>query len=94
MFNKLFEHCADVRRAGAAALDLAYVAAGRRRILGNGLKARDILAGELLVREAGGIVSDFQGGHNYVQSGNIAAGALKPSSKCCKNSLKQKRRLK
>ena len=73
MFNKLFEHCADVRRAGAAALDLAYVAAGRHDAFWEmGLKPWDILAGELLVREAGGIVSDFQGGHNYVQSGNIA----------------------
>jgi len=78
MFNKLFEHCADVRRAGAAALDLAYVAAGRHDAFWEmGLKPWDILAGELLVREAGGIVSDFQGGHNYVQSGNIAAGAPK-----------------
>ncbi|WP_278356308.1 inositol monophosphatase family protein [Idiomarina abyssalis] len=42
-----------------------------------GLKPWDMLAGELLIREAGGIVSDFQGGHNYIQSGNIAAGAPK-----------------
>ncbi|RUO68459.1 inositol-1-monophosphatase [Idiomarina ramblicola] len=78
MFSKLFEHCADIRRAGAAALDLAYVAAARHDAFWEmGLKPWDMLAGELLVREAGGIVSDFQGGHNYIQSGNIAAGAPK-----------------
>lgn len=78
MFSTLFEHCADIRRAGSAALDLAYVAAARHDAFWEmGLKPWDMLAGELLVREAGGIVSDFQGGHNYIQSGNIAAGAPK-----------------
>lgn len=78
MFNNLFEHCADMRRAGAAALDLAYVAAGRfDGFFEMGLKPWDMLAGELMIREAGGIVSDLEGGHNYVQTGNVAAGAPK-----------------
>ena len=78
MFNNLFEHCADMRRAGAAALDLAYVAAGRfDGFFEMGLKPWDMLAGELMIREAGGIVCDLDGGHNYIQSGNITAGAPK-----------------
>ncbi len=78
MFGRLFERCADMRRAGAAALDLAYVAAGRYDgFFELGLKPWDLMAGDLLVREAGGIVTDFEGGHNYVQSGHIVAGAPK-----------------
>ncbi len=78
MFNNLFEHCADMRRPGAAALDLAYVAAGRfDGFFEMGLKPWDMLAGELMIREAGGIICDFSGGHNYVQSGNVVAGAPK-----------------
>ncbi|RUO80323.1 inositol-1-monophosphatase [Idiomarina tyrosinivorans] len=78
MFNGLFEHCADMRRAGAAALDLAYVAAGRYDGYWEmGLKPWDLAAGELIVREAGGIVTDFSGGHGYMDSGHIVAGAPK-----------------
>ncbi|GAA4896710.1 inositol-1-monophosphatase [Ferrimonas pelagia] len=78
IFNDLFTDVADMRRNGSAALDLAYVAAGR--IDGYweiGLKPWDFAAGELLVREAGGLVSDFTGGHNHLLSGNIVAGAPK-----------------
>jgi myo-inositol-1(or 4)-monophosphatase len=66
---------AGVRRAGAAALDLAYVAAGRLDGFWEiGLQPWDIAAGVLLVREAGGLVSDFNGGNDYMQSGNIVCG--------------------
>lgn len=69
---------AGVRRPGSAALDLAYVAAGRIDGFWEiGLNPWDIAAGILLVREAGGLVSDFIGGHNYMQSGNIVAAAPK-----------------
>ncbi|WP_341501805.1 inositol-1-monophosphatase [Gallaecimonas sp. GXIMD4217] len=74
MFQALFNEAADVRRAGSAALDLAYVAAGRMDGFWEmGLKPWDTTAGDLLVREAGGIVCDFTGGHNHLSSGNIVA---------------------
>jgi len=73
--GKLFTQCADFRRTGSAALDLAYVAAGRvDGFFEIGLKPWDFAGGELLVREAGGIVTDFMGGHNHYNSGNIVAG--------------------
>jgi myo-inositol-1(or 4)-monophosphatase len=65
---------AGVRRFGAAALDLAYVAAGRLDGFWEfGLKPWDIAAGLLLVREAGGYVSDLSGGHTMMTSGDVLA---------------------
>lgn len=78
MFKTMFTKTADMRRAGSAALDLAYVAAGRvDGYFEIGLKPWDTAAGELLVVEAGGLVTDFVGGHNHVASGNIVAGSTK-----------------
>ncbi|MGK2959938.1 MAG: inositol-1-monophosphatase [Candidatus Malihini olakiniferum] len=75
MVSALFITCADFRRTGSAALDLAYVAAGRvDGFFAIGLKPWDFAGGELMVREAGGIVTDFVGGHNYISSGNLVAG--------------------
>jgi len=75
ILGKLFTQCADFRRNGSAALDLAYVAAGRvDGYFEIGLKPWDFAAGELLVREAGGLVTDFVGAHGYMHSGNIVAG--------------------
>jgi myo-inositol-1(or 4)-monophosphatase len=63
-----------VRRMGAAALDLAYVAAGRYDGFWEfGLSPWDIAAGILLVREAGGYVSDLTGGHGMMASGDVLA---------------------
>lgn len=63
-----------VRRMGAAALDLAYVAAGRFDGFWEfGLLPWDIAAGLLLVREAGGYVSDLSGGHTMLTSGDVLA---------------------
>jgi myo-inositol-1(or 4)-monophosphatase len=74
VFNKYFEQVADMRRMGSAALDLAYVACGRYDgYFEAGLSKWDSMAGDLLVREAGGMVTDFGGGHNYLKSGNIVA---------------------
>jgi myo-inositol-1(or 4)-monophosphatase len=71
----LAAQCAGIRRAGAAALDLAYVAAGRLDAFWEiGLSQWDIAAGALLIREAGGLVSDIDGSDNYLQTGNIVAG--------------------
>lgn len=67
--------CAGIRRAGAASLDLAYVAAGRLDGFWEiGLAQWDIAAGALLVREAGGLVADIDASENFMQSGNIVCG--------------------
>jgi myo-inositol-1(or 4)-monophosphatase len=67
--------CGDVRRAGAATLDLAYVACGRLDGFWEmGLKTWDVAAGSLLIKEAGGIVCDFNGGEEYLKTGNIITG--------------------
>jgi myo-inositol-1(or 4)-monophosphatase len=69
---------AGVRRAGSAALDLAYVAAGRMDGFWEfSLHPWDMAAGILLIREAGGIVSDFNGQSHYMKNGNVVAGGLK-----------------
>ncbi|WP_439133605.1 inositol monophosphatase family protein [Pseudomaricurvus sp.] len=63
---------AGIRRPGAASLDLAYVAAGRfDGFWEMNLQAWDVAAGILLVKEAGGLVSDFKGGNTSMDSGNI-----------------------
>jgi len=77
-FNKIFMQAGDIRRSGSAALDLAYVAAGRYDgYWESGLKPWDIAAGELLVRESGGLVTDFAGGNDPMQRGDIVAGSPK-----------------
>jgi myo-inositol-1(or 4)-monophosphatase len=66
--------CRAVRRLGSAALDLAYVAAGRSDGFWEfGLKPWDIAAGALLVREAGGFVGDSSGGDAFLDSGDVVA---------------------
>jgi len=66
---------AGVRRMGAASLDLAYVAAGRYEgFWESGLSKWDIAAGILIVREAGGLVSDYDGREDVLASGNVVAG--------------------
>ena len=63
-----------VRRAGSAALDLAYVAAGRLDGFWEfGLQPWDCAAGVLLIREAGGLVADMDGEQNFLESGNVVA---------------------
>ena len=75
MFRALFPNTAGIRRPGSAALDLAYVAAGRLDGFWEiGLNIWDMAAGVLLIQEAGGISSDFLGGHNHLESGNLVAG--------------------
>lgn len=71
----LEKNTAGIRRLGAASLDLAYLAAGRfDGFYEIDLKPWDIAAGVLIVREAGGLVSDLSGGDNYMESGNILCG--------------------
>lgn len=86
----LASQCAGIRRAGAAALDLAYVAAGRLDAFWEiGLAPWDIAAGALLVREAGGLVADINGSDDYLESGNIVCG----NPKCFKAVLQATRPL-
>jgi len=75
MFKTLTPATAGIRRAGSAALDLAYLATGRLDGFWEiGLKEWDMAAGILLVQEAGGVVTDFSFDDQYVQSGNIITG--------------------
>jgi myo-inositol-1(or 4)-monophosphatase len=74
ILQSMIPACGDVRRAGAATLDLAYVACGRLDGFWEyGLKIWDIAAGQLLVKEAGGMICDPQGGEDYLKTGNIVA---------------------
>ena len=78
MFRAMAEQSEDMRRAGSAALDLAYVAAGRLDgYFELGLNPWDIAAGALLVREAGGIVTDLDGEDNAMGCGHVVAGGPK-----------------
>lgn len=75
MFRAVLPLVSGIRRAGSAALDLAYVAAGRvDGFWEAGLKAWDVAAGSLLVSEAGGRVSDFWGRNDHLLNGHIVAG--------------------
>jgi myo-inositol-1(or 4)-monophosphatase len=74
MFAAVTRRVAGVRRPGAAALDLAWVAAGRLDGFWEmGLSPWDMAGGALLVREAGGMVSDFEAGEGFLESGRIVA---------------------
>jgi myo-inositol-1(or 4)-monophosphatase len=74
MTRALLAEAEDIRRTGSAALDLAYVAAGRLDgFFEIGLKPWDMTAGCLLVREAGGQFSDFTGQSGMPANGNLIA---------------------
>jgi myo-inositol-1(or 4)-monophosphatase len=78
MFKDLATKSAGIRRPGSAALDLSYLAAGRTDGFWElGLSEWDMAAGALIVREAGGIVTDIAGGENHLKSGNVIAGGIK-----------------
>ncbi len=78
MFNSFFEQCEDLRRTGSASLDLAYVAAGRLDgFFEIGLQPWDMAAGALIVREAGGVIVDFAGENDYLDTGNVIAAPFK-----------------
>ena len=77
MFKAVTQATAGIRRPGAAALDLAYVAAGRLDAFWElGLSPWDTAAGTLLITEAGGMVGTLTGGE-YKQQGHILAGTPK-----------------
>ncbi len=75
IFKDIMPKVAGIRRPGSAALDLAYVAAGRYDGFWElKLSPWDIAAGCLLITEAGGLVGDLEGNDTYMQSGHIVAG--------------------
>jgi myo-inositol-1(or 4)-monophosphatase len=74
MLGEVMSQCAGVRRPGAAALDLAYVAAGfSDGFFETGLKAWDMAAGSLLVTEAGGLIGNFTGEAEFLHEGECVA---------------------
>ena len=74
-FRAIHPHVSGIRRAGAAALDLAYLAAGRLDGFWEiGLNSWDMAAGSLMVKEAGGFIGDFSGRDQYMETGNVVAG--------------------
>lgn len=76
-FSRILPQIRDIRRMGSAALDLAYVAAGKLDGFWEmDLKVYDIAAGVLLVEEAGGVVCDFTGEQNYPANGLLACNGI------------------
>ena len=74
-FRSVLPKVSNIRYSGSAALDLAWVAAGRvDGYWEPGLSIWDVAAGSLLVREAGGLVADFKGEQNFLETGHIVAG--------------------
>ena len=76
LFRAVFVRARAIRRAGSAALDLANVAAG---VFDGFFEFRlspwDIAAGALLIQEAGGVLTDFEGGSGFLERGNVVAGS-------------------
>jgi myo-inositol-1(or 4)-monophosphatase len=78
MFKAMTLATAGLRRPGSASLDLAYVAAGRTDGFWElGLSSWDCAAGALLIKEAGGTVTDLAGGERFLDTGNLVAGNLR-----------------
>ncbi len=78
MLKDMMTKCAGVRRPGSAALDLAAVAAGRFDGFWEiGLSPWDMAAGVLMVTEAGGLVTDFEGNDKFMERGHIIAASPK-----------------
>jgi len=74
IFKELFLQVGDIRCSGSPALDIAYVAAGRFDGFWEfSLKPWDIAAGELILKESGAMMTDFEGGNHYMKSGNVVA---------------------
>ncbi|MDP6436582.1 MAG: inositol monophosphatase family protein [Gammaproteobacteria bacterium] len=77
-FRAVMQVAGDIRRPGSAALDLCYLAAGRIDGFWEfGLQIWDIAAGSLILREAGGIISSMTDDGDYLETGNVIAGAPK-----------------
>ena len=78
MLQTVLIHTSGVRRTGAAALDLCYVAAGRLEgFWETGLQKWDLAAGALIIREAGGIISGMDGSEDFLDTGHVLTGSPK-----------------
>ncbi len=78
MLGKVLRQTSGVRRPGAAALDLCYVAAGRLDAFWEtGLAPWDLAAGSLIIREAGGIISGLDGSEDFLETGHVLCGTPK-----------------
>ena len=92
MLGKVVRCTSGVRRPGAAALDLAYVAAGRLDAFWEtGLAPWDLAAGSLIIREAGGIISGIDGSENFLDTGHVLTGTPKiyaAIAKLCASEIK------
>jgi myo-inositol-1(or 4)-monophosphatase len=74
-FQEIFLKCSGIRRMGSAALDLCYTAMGKFEGFWElGLSSWDLAAGSLIVKEAGGTITDFTGGNHYLDSGFVVCG--------------------
>ena len=74
VFRSFMKATSGIRRAGSAAMDLAYTACGRYDgFWETGLAPWDMAAGALLVQEAGGVVTDFTGGDEFLEHGELVA---------------------
>ncbi len=74
LFKDLMQTTRGVRRLGSAAVDLAYVACGRVELFYEyGLQSWDVAAGTLIVKQAGGLITDFTGSNNYIFGKQIIA---------------------
>jgi myo-inositol-1(or 4)-monophosphatase len=88
MFRELTHKTAGIRRPGAAALDLAYVACGRYDGFWEmSLQPWDMAGGALLITEAGGLVGDLRGDQAFLEQGSIIAGNPKIFSQLVQMSL-------
>lgn len=75
VFGHFMHHTHGIRRLGSAAVDLSYVASGKSEgFFQKGLNIWDVAAGVLIVKQAGGVVTDFKEGNNYMDGGEIVAG--------------------
>ena len=75
MMQSVMQRCAGVRRPGAAALDLCYVAAGwYDGFFETGLNPWDVAAGSLIITEAGGLIGNFTGEPDFLHKREIVAG--------------------
>jgi myo-inositol-1(or 4)-monophosphatase len=78
MFQEVMQHCAGMRRPGAAALDLCYVAAGwYDGFFETGLNPWDVAAGSLMITEAGGLIGNFTGEADFLYQREVVAGTPK-----------------
>ena len=92
MLTKTIRNTSGVRRAGAAALDLCYVAAGRLDgFFETGLAPWDLAAGGLIIREAGGMISGLDGSENFLETGHVLTGTpriYREMAKLCATEIK------